>query len=400
MGKWIKRGLLALIVLAAVGALYYAMREKPVAVDVAEIKTGPMAVTILQEGKTRVKDVYTIHTPISGQMLRTELDEGDAVEAGKSIVARILPAASALLDPRTKVELKASRDAAQVAVAIAKADRLKAEANLEQADDQLRRYKNLSRNNTISEMELQQAITAVEVAKAQLDAAAATVSLREAELEAANARLSEPRADAHAPRDNCCIDLVAPADGMILEIYARSAQPVTIGAKIADIGDPHDLEAVVDLLSTDAVKIKPGTKAMIVDWGGSPISATVRRIDPAAYEKTSALGISEQRVDAILDFDHIPPGLGDAFRIYARLVIWQSGNVVQVPIASLFRTGNDWQVFKLSNGSAERVTVTIGHMNDETAEVTGGLASGDRVVLHPSDTISDGSPLQLRQLAQ
>ncbi|WP_246710113.1 efflux RND transporter periplasmic adaptor subunit [Martelella soudanensis] len=398
MAKWIKRGLLALLILAIIGGFYYAMREKPVSIDVATVERGPMAVTILQEGKTRVKDIYTIHTPIAGQMLRTEFEEGDAVEAGRSVVARILPSASALLDPRTKVELGAARDATEVAVAIAKADNIRAAANLEQAEDQLRRYRNLSQRNTISEMELQQAMTAVNVARAQLDAAAATVTLREAELKAAAARLSEPRATAYAPEKDCCIDLVTPADGMILKIYARSAQPVAIGAKIADIGDPHDLEAVVDLLSSDAVRIGPGSSAEIVDWGGSPIAATVRRIDPAAYEKTSALGISEQRVDAILDFEHVPAGLGDAFRIYARLTVWQADDVVQVPIAALFRSGNQWQVFRVLDDRAELTSVTIGQMNDESAEITGGLSPGDRVIQHPSDTISNGSPIAVRKL--
>ncbi len=398
MGKWIRRGLLVIVALAVIGGFYLAMREKPVAVDVAAITSGPMEVTILQEGKTRVKDIYTIHTPIAGQMLRTRFDEGDTVEAGTSVVARILPSQSALLDPRTRDELRAALDAAKVAVAIAEAERLKASANLVQAEDQLRRYRNLSQRDTISEMELQQAVTAVEVAKAQLNAAEATVSLRQAELKAAEARLSEPRAALLAEEDDCCIDLTAPADGVILDIYARSAQPVAIGAKIADIGDPRNLEAVVDLLSTDAVHIHAGTKAEIVDWGGEPVAATVRRVEPAAYEKVSALGISEQRVDAILDFDTVPEGLGNAFRVYARLVIWQADTVTQVPIAALFRSGNDWQVFKVEGDTAVITTVRIGRMNEENAEVTGGLGPGDQVVLHPSDTLSDGAPITLRRV--
>ncbi|MBB4121086.1 efflux RND transporter periplasmic adaptor subunit [Martelella radicis] len=398
MGKWIRRGLLAIVVLAVIGGFYLAMREKPVAVDVTTIASGPMEVSILQEGKTRVKDIYTIHTPIAGQMLRTRFDEGDAVKAGTSVVARILPSQSALLDPRTRDELRAAQDAAKVAVAIAEAERLKASASLEQAEDQLRRYRNLSQRDTISEMELQQAVTAVEVAKAQLNAAEATVSLRKAELKAAEARLSEPRAALLAEEEDCCIDLTAPADGVILDIYARSAQPVAIGAKIADIGDPHNLEAVVDLLSTDAVHIHAGTTAEIVDWGGDPVAATVRRVEPAAYEKVSALGISEQRVDAILDFESIPEGLGNAFRVYARLVIWQADDVKQVPIAALFRSGNDWQAFVIDGDRAVINTVEIGRMNDEVAEVTSGLEVGDQVVLHPSDTISDGSPITLRRV--
>ncbi|MBC7313565.1 MAG: HlyD family efflux transporter periplasmic adaptor subunit, partial [Rhizobium sp.] len=192
--------------------------------------------------------------------------------------------------------------------------------------------------------------------------------------------------------------LTAPVDGVILSVFARSEQPVAVGTKIAEIGDPADLEVTVDLLSSDAVRVASGSKAEIFDWGGEKaLSAKVRRIDPAGFTKVSALGIEEQRVNLVLDLEENDPRLGHGFRVYARLTLWQSDETLQLPISALFRDGRQWSVFVVRDGRAQQVAVEIGQMNDETAQLLGGLAEGERVILHPSDMISAGTLVEERK---
>lgn len=192
--------------------------------------------------------------------------------------------------------------------------------------------------------------------------------------------------------ESCCVNLVAPVDGTVLSMLVRSEQAVSAGTRIAEIGDTSDLEIVVDLLSADAVRIHPGTRALIKDWGGEEaLAATVRRVDPAGFTKVSALGIEEQRVNAVLDLDQPEKGLGHAYRVFAEIAVWECDRCLQVPIGALFRSGARWSVFVVANDRLQRTEVDIGRMNDEVAQVLGGLAAGAAVVLHPGDTLEDGS---------
>ncbi len=229
----------------------------------------------------------------------------------------------------------------------------------------------------------------------------ATLEVRRRELESAKARLIQPgEINRDAQSANCCIHVYAPVDGRVLKIVAESEQVVQPGAPLLEIGDPHDLEIVVDFLSRDAVRIKPGMPARIESWGGDTIlPAKVRRIEPTGFTKVSALGIEEQRVKVILDFTGPPAEwqrLGHAFRVIARVVIWHSDDALQVPLGALFREGDNWAVFVVADGRAERRLVTIGERNVHAAQVIKGLKAGEQVVLHPSDRVHDGVRVEPR----
>lgn len=394
-GIWTKRIGLLLLAAAVVAGFYYAMREQPVLVDIAAVVEAPMRVTIRQEGATRVREVYTISAPIAGHLTRAVIKEGDRLRAGITVVASIRPLDPPLIDSRTEAELLAARDAARSAVAIAEIELARATTALRLAQDELDRALKLFAPGIISESALQRYASQVEIQKAAVDAARATIEVRKAEFASAEARLLQPGPS--EPDGGCCVNLTAPVDGTVLGVLARSEQAVAVGTRIAEVGDTGDLEVVVDLISSDAVAVGPGTRASVTDWGGArPLAARVRRIDPAAFTKVSALGIEEQRVNAVLDLEETDARLGHGFRVFAEMVVWECASCLQVPIGALFREGSRWSVFVVDGDRLRRAAVTLDHMNDEVAEVTGGLAVGERVVLHPSDQVEEGSPVEFR----
>jgi HlyD family secretion protein len=389
--SWLKRGLMALAAVAMIGAFAYALSEKPTPVDVARVLSGPMKVTILQEATTRVRDIYAVSSPIAGHLARSPLEEGDAVTAGQTVIATIHPLDPPLLDNRTESELKASREAARAALAIAETDYMRALSSHELARQNLARATQLSASKVISESILQKTANDEAVQRAQVEAARAAILQRRAELQSAEARLSQPAGNGLTPDAGCCVSVTAPASGVVLSLFAKSEQPVAVGTKIAEIGNPADLEIVADLISEDAVRVRPGDKAEILDWGGDrPLKATLRRVDPAAFTKVSALGIEEQRVNAVFDLDETDPRLGHGFRVYAEITIWSIDKALTVPISALFRNGNDWNAFVLRDGRLHQTVVSIDHMNDTVAQATAGLAENDIVVVHPGDTLADG----------
>ena len=393
---WLKRIGIGIAVLAVIGGFYYALRETPTLIDVASVTEGPMQINIREEGTTRVRDVYTVSAPIAGQISRTVLEEGDRVEAGRTIVASIHPLDPPLIDRRTQAELQAARDAASAAVALAEIDLQRAEAALGLANTELDRALRLYEPRVIPQSALQRVQNEVELQRAQVDAARATIGVRQAELASAEARLKQP-ATVGPDGEDCCVNLYAPVDGVVLSVLAKSAQAVSPGAGIAEIGDPNRIEIVVDLLSADATRVKPGTRTMIVDWGGDQgLPATVRRVDPAGFTKVSALGIEEQRVNAIIDLEESNRQLGHSFRVAAELTIWECERCVQVPIGALFRNGSKWNVFRVDDNRLRRTEVSIGRMNNEVAQVLDGLSPGDTIVMHPSDTVDDGTLVEVR----
>mgnify|MGYP000111950615 CR=1 FL=1 len=394
---WIKRLGLALLALAIAAGFVWALREQPALVDVAEVVEAPMRVEIREEGKTQVREVYTVSAPIAGRLSRTVLDEGDPVVGGVTVVAAIRPLDPPLIDRRTEAELLAARDAARSGVGIAESELQRVRTALRLAEDELARALKLFGPGIISESALQKSQNAVDLQKAAVESAEATVAFRRAELASAEARLLLP--DAPGPQeDSCCVSLLAPVDGSVLAVHARSEQAIPAGALIAEIGDTSDLEVVVDLLSSDAVRIGPGTKAAISDWGGDrALQATVRRVDPAAFTKVSALGIEEQRVNAVLDLDESDARLGHGYRVFAEMTVWDCEACVQVPISALFRSGDAWNLFVVDGDRLRQTPVEIGQMNDRTAQVLSGVESGATVVVHPADTLADGSLVERRE---
>jgi HlyD family secretion protein len=389
---------LALAALAAVAAagFWWALSERPVGVDVAPVTEGPMTVTIAEEGETRVRETYRISSPISGNVDRSLLDVGDKVEAGRTIVATINPMEPAFMDERSLAEARALADAASAAIGVALAEQQRARSALDLSASELERATLLAQSDSIARSRLERARIDVELNTALLDSAKAQVALRRSELASAQARLIQP-GGAKSPGDLCCVKVVAPIDGVVLSLAVKSEQVVAAGAQLAEIGDPRHIEVVVDLLSSDAARIAPGTVAAISGWGGNDVAARVRRVDPAGFTKVSALGIEEKRVNAVLDLQDPPPALGPGFAVRVELEVWRGETVVQVPNGALFRSGNVWSAFVVTGGRASAHAVGTGRRNGQVAEVLSGLAQGDLVIVYPSDAIADGVPVAPRE---
>ncbi|MEP1207671.1 MAG: HlyD family efflux transporter periplasmic adaptor subunit [Rhizobiaceae bacterium] len=398
MLTWTERIIFLLVVGAVVYGIFIAFSEQPTSVDLAKVSSGPFQVTIREEGTTQVRDVYTLSSPISGQLDRLELDEGDAVYAGKTAIASIRPLEPPFLNQRSQLELQSALKAAQSAVALAFVERERTRVALRLAQSAYDRAVTLSQKNILPKSQMEEAYNALQLQKAQVDSAKAAIDLRRAELESVRARMQQPGADAIVQvGTDCCVKISAPVDGVVLNILARSEQPVIPGTRIAEIGDPENLEVVVDLLSSDAVHIIPGMQVRLSDWGGEKeVQGRVRQVEPAAFTKVSSLGIEEQRVNIIIDPQDPPSELGHGYRIMANLVIWEGEDIVQIPIGALFRSDGGWAVFGVEDQRAVLRPLDIGNINDEAAQVLSGLKVGDEVVLYPNDSLQDGGLISPR----
>ena len=392
---------IAAAVVLSIGGLVLMLRPQPIAVDLAEIAAGPLRVTIDEEGKARVKEVYVISAPIAGKVLRAPLDPGDPVIMDETVVAIIQPVAPSFLDARMRKELEAAVAAARSAVELAETEVRQALTENEWAASELSRTRALAQTSVASQRSLERARLDVDKQRAALLRAKANAELRRAELASAEARLMGPESAALDRRSQaCCVEVRSPQSGTVLRQTQDSETVIAAGASLLEVGDPTQMEVLVELLSTDAVKIASGAAATIEGAGLSrTIAAKVRRIEPAGFTKVSALGIEEQRVKTLLDI--VSPReqwqrIGHDFRVFVRITEWSSENVLRVPLSALFRQGERWAVFKLDNGRARLTNVEIGHRNSELAELLGGLTPGDKVVLHPSDRVIDGQRLTKR----
>jgi HlyD family secretion protein len=385
-----------LIVAVAIVALILTVALWPSAieVDVARIERGPMQVTIDEEGETRVRERFVVSAPVMGRVERIELEPGDPVVRGKTVVARLTPAAAPLIDPRTQAELSAAVDVARAAIGQAKADFERATAALQRAEATVRRLETLAKVGAISGDELEGAQTARKSAEEAARAAQFTVARAEHELQLARARLNPSRAGGGV------VNVIAPVDGVVLKRLRESASVVPVGEPLLEIGDPASLEIVSDLLSTDAVRASQGDAVQIEQWGGShPLQGRVRRVEPSGFMKVSALGVEEQRVNVIIDFDEETDSasLGDGYRVEVRIVVWRDDSVLKVRVGSLFRRGDDWAVFLVENGRARLQAVQLGQRNDREAQVLKGLSEGQTAILHPPDTVEDGTRVVVRE---
>ena len=401
LATWIKRILGILAIVAVVGVIVYALIPAPVGVDIAVIGRGALEVTVDEEGVAEIRDVFRVSAPIAGKLNRIPVHVGDVVSPEGMAVAAIQPAEPPLLDVRTQRELQAAAGAARAAVGLANAQVTSAEASERLAASDLDRAKQLAEKGAISSRALEKAVTDLDTAHAAVEQAKANLALRQSELASAEAQLIQPSGSGsdNASAD-CCVPVMSPINGVVLKLLVESAQVVAAGTPLIEIGDPKDMEVVVHLLSSDAVEIKPGAPATLTDWGGEGVlNAYVRRIDPAAYTKVSALGVEEQRVDATLDISDPYEkwqGLGHEYRVMAHIRTWKGGDAVKVPVGALFRRGADWNVFRIVDGKAALTRVLLGHRNTHEAEVVGGLSAGDTVVLHPSDQVKDGVSVKPR----
>jgi HlyD family secretion protein len=400
MRRFLKRAAALLIVaLVVIGAAWLAWPQ-PVPVDLATLVRGPMEVAVEDEGRTRVRHVYTVSAPISGKVLRTPRHLGDAVAADDTIVALMQPAEPGFLDVRSRQELQAALDAADSALELAEHEVQRIETALEFARDELQRRETLAARDVIAARALDEARVDVETNEHALASAKAQLDVRRSERARIAAQLIDPADDGSARDAAFGIQLRAPVSGRVLTIHQESETVVPAGTPLIDIGDPHDLEVVADLLSTEAVQVEIGATARIDGWGGPPIRGRVARIDPAGFTKVSALGIEEQRVRTVIELIDPPEAwsrLGHDFRVIVQIVVWRAEDALTVPVSALFRSGDDWAVFAVRDGRARVRNVDIGRRNQRLAEVLEGLFIGEQVILHPSDRIGDNVAVAARQ---
>ncbi|MDJ0826377.1 MAG: HlyD family efflux transporter periplasmic adaptor subunit [Rhodobacter sp.] len=384
------------IAVIGLGALIaWGFRPDPVPVDLAEVTRGPMQITVDADGKTRIRDLFEVASPIAGRALRSPVSVGDRVIAGKTVVAVVQPAPPPLLDARARVQAEAAVVEAEAALRVAMSQVVQAEEDLSHAASQYARIATLVERGVASVTQLEDATQVRAIKEAALDAARSSQSMAEGALARAEALLIEPDPEDELAGEVCCVELHAPTDGVVLEIASVSERPVAMGTPLVTIGKPDNLEIVADLLSSDAVRVAAGSRAVVERWGGpQPLEAILRKIEPSARTKVSALGIEEQRVDVVFDLISPPqtrPGLGDGFSVYLRVVEWQADDQLQIPLSAPFRDDGDWFVFRVTGeGLAERVGVELGRRNGRVAQVLTGIAEGDRVVTHPSDRVADG----------
>jgi HlyD family secretion protein len=391
--------------IAALGltAIVWFTWPKPVLVDLVTVTNGPMEVTVDDDGKSNVRHLYTVYAPISGKVLRISHPPehrvmsrhvGDVVTADETVVAVMQPSLPGFVDVRSREQIEAEITAADAAVTQSEAEVRRLEAALAFARTEFQRAQSLRGTQTISVQAYDRAKFDVDSNEAALASARAQIELRRGIRESLKARLIEPASANTAENPACCVQIRAPISGRVLKIMQESEAVVPPGTPLIELGDPLDLEVVADLLSTDAVQINEGSPVRLDGWGGPPIKGRVKRVDPAGFLKVSALGIEEQRVRVTVDF--VDPQrawsrLGHDYRVTVHVTVWSSDNALTVPMGALFRKGDDWAVFAVKDGRARTAIVEIGHRNSRAAEVVSGLSSGDRVVLHPSDRVSEGT---------
>ncbi|UQR63290.1 efflux RND transporter periplasmic adaptor subunit [Bradyrhizobium sp. C-145] len=406
--KWTKRIIGAAVLAAIAGGLAWFAWPRPVLVDLAIVSKGPIEVTADDDGKTHVRHIYTVSAPIAGKVLRIShplgeqgpsLHVGDEVVANQTVIALMQPTLPGFIDVRSRDQLQAEVLAADAAIQQQEAEVKRIEAALDFSRTEFQRAQALSRTQTISAQAFDKAKFEVATNEAALASAKAQVDMRRAVRTSLAARLMDPANAMPSAEPVCCVRVLAPASGRVLKIIQDSEATVLPGTPLVDIGNPLDLEVVADLLSTDAVQIKVGAPVRIDGWGGKPIKGKVVRVDPAGFLKVSALGIEEQRVRVTIDFSDPPEAwasLGHDYRVIVHVTTWSAQDALTVPVSALFRKGDQWAVFADENNRAKTTLVQIGHRNSRMAEIRLGLTAGDRVVLHPSDRITDGARIAQR----
>ena len=392
-----KIGILATAVIVAAG-IALGLMPRAVPVDLAEATRAPLAVTVEEEGKTRVMERYQVTAPVAGYARRSGLKAGDTVAAGQ-VLAVIEPLRAAALDPRTRAQAQAQASAAQAALAVAEENARAATAAAQLAQQERSRAESLRESNFISAQALDTARTAETRARAVQQATTHSVRVARFELDTARAAVaSTGRLQGGGAAD--VLQVRAPVAARVLKLHQESEGAVVAGQQLLDIGNPDSLEVEVEVLSTHAVKIAPGAKVILDRWGGEKaLEGRVRVVEPSGFTKISALGVEEQRVRVIVDFAaprEAWQALGDGYRVEARFVLWQADDVLQLPTSALFRHGEGWAAFTVDGGRARLTPVEAGQRAGLATQVLSGLAAGTRVISHPDDKISDGTRVKPR----
>ena len=390
-----KRLPLLLFALALLAALIYGFLPGPVPVDTATIGRGRLAITVDEEGKTRVRERYVVSTPVAGHARRIDLKVGDAIAAGQA-VATIEPARSASLDPRVRAQAGAQAQAARAAVQAARDTVAAAAAEERLAQQELARAEALFKDHFVAQAAVDQARSRHQAAQANRQSTQQNAKVAEYQLAAAQATLM----GAGQPAGGDSVRVIAPVAGRVLGVPHESEGAVQAGQALVEIGNADSLEVVVEVLSTAAVKIGPGTPVRLDRWGGEPsLDAVVRVVEPAGFTKVSALGVEEQRVRVVADIVTPRPvwsKLADGYRVEASFVVWEGADVLLAPTSALFRHGQDWALFVIADGRARLRPVKLGQRGGLSAQVLEGLKAGEVVIARPDDRVADGVRVEPR----
>ncbi len=387
---------LAVAGLALAALVAWALQPRPITVETAPVTRGTFELTVSDDGKTRVRERYVVSAPLAGRVDRIELEEGDRIKQGQ-VIALLTPTAPALLDVRTARELEARVGAADARLAGARAETLRAEAQRDQARADFDRQAKLAQEGFVAQSAREQSSLALRTAERNVEAARFGQDAALHDVQQARAALRRYQSGEPGAR----WEVTAPVSGSVLKVVQKSEGAVALGAPLVELADARALEAVVDVLSQEAVAIRPGMPARIeLGQGVPPLAATVRLVEPAAFTKVSALGIEEQRVNVILDFSDTLDSvktIGDGFRVDAQIVTQRRDNALKVPVGALFRDGAGWAVFAVESGRARKRSVDVPLRNTVEAVVEKGLAAGERVIVYPSDALTDGARLDVRE---
>jgi HlyD family secretion protein len=373
------RNIWIVVILLTAAAVTWGMWPRPAEEDLVIIDTGNVQVELVDEGRTRMHDVYVVSAPVSGRVLRVEVEPGDSVTRG-AVIARMTQAAAGFLDTRSDLSARASVDAAAASLRAAETDLALAAREHE-------------RNRTLAAQKLV-AAAAVDISQARLDSAVAARDAAKAGLARAQSALQPAERVAGGN-----IVIRAPVAGSVLRVPQKSENVVPVGSPLIEIGDRGHVEVVAEFLSQDAVRMRAGQKATIENWGGAPLAATVDRVEPVARLKVSALGVEEQRTNVVLQFVDraAASALGHEFRVDVRVAVEDAGNVLRAPLGALFRHDAGWAVYKVVDGRVQLVEVTTGIADTNYRQITGGLSAGDQVLLFPGSTIREGQRVTQRR---
>jgi HlyD family secretion protein len=385
---------IAALAAAAAGVLIFLFMPRPLLVDVATVDRGPIAETVADQGWARVRQSYVVAAPVAGRLERLPLEVGDPVAAGRTVVARLRPVNPAFLDPRARAQAEAAVAEAKSALASAQAQRERLQAEALRASGETSRMAPLVPDG-VSRQAFANAEAAAEAARQAVVAAEADIRARRAVLQQAEAALMGPEAEGGG-----LISLTSPAAGYVTRLLQQSERSVAAGTPLVEIGETRGLEAQIEFLSQDAVKIRPGQRAEIYNWGGpGVIPAEVRRVEPQGFTKISALGVEEQRVLVMLQFNGPPEswvGLAPGYRVWGRVYLRQTPSAVTAPLGGLVRDKGGWAVFRIENGRARLTDVQVGALTDRAAEILSGVKPADRLVIFPSDQVRDGVTVRER----
>ncbi len=376
--------------LGVLGLVLAGLRPQPIPVETATVARGPLTVHVVEEGKTRIRNRYIVAAPVAGSMKRISLRPGDSVKAGETLLTVLEPALAPLLDARSQAQAEARVKAAEAARQRAEQSLAMTRTAAKFAQANWQRVQKTADAGSISVSDRDMIEREAEMRDREVRAGEFALKVADHEIAQAQAALQNLTQPVGKPD---LVEVRAPVSGRVLKVQQESAMTIAAGTPLLEIGDPADLEIEAEILSRDAVGIREGADVFVEQWGGEEVlKARVRRVEPAAFTKVSALGVEEQRVIVLCDLEKTPAMavLGDRFRVEVRIAVWHDPDVLLVAGGALFREGGDWLTYLYDHGKARKTRVQIGRSDGKLSQVLAGLQPGDEVLMHPPDTVKDG----------